>query len=81
MPVDGLLLAVEVISRSSRRNDLIDKTGEYARAGIARYWTVEQDGTQPVTRRTLVEGVYVAAAPVPLEWLLEQDPTALIAER
>ncbi len=79
VPVDDLILAVEVIARSSRRNDLVDKTGEYARAGIPRYWTIEQDGTQPVTMRTLTEGVYIASAPVPLEWLLTQDPSALLS--
>lgn len=77
VPVDGLLLVVEVVSRGSRQNDLVDKAGEYARAGIPRYWTVEQDGTQPVTFRSLHSGEYATAAPRPLEWLLSQTPADL----
>lgn len=72
--VDGLLLAIEVVSPGSRQNDLVDKAREYARAGIARCWTVEQAGTQPVTFRSLHAGQYVATAPRPLEWLLKQAP-------
>jgi len=76
VPVDGLLLAVEVVSRGSRQNDLVDKVGEYARAGIHRYWTVQQGGSQPVTFRTLAEGRYEASGPHPLEWVLTRDPAA-----
>jgi Uma2 family endonuclease len=83
--LDGLLLAVEVISPSSRRNDTFDKVEEYAQAGIERYWTVEQDGTQAVTRYDLHdlggERRYVAQAPRPLSWLLEQDPHDLLTPR
>jgi Uma2 family endonuclease len=74
VPVTDLALVVEVVSPGSRQNDLIDKATEYARAGIARYWTVEQESTQAVTMRVLDDGRYVAAAPIPLGWLLTQDP-------
>lgn len=60
VPVDGLQVVIEVVSRGSRQNDLVDKASEYARAGIERYWTVEQGGTQPVTFRTLATGRYSA---------------------
>lgn len=72
--VDGLAAVVEVISPGSRRNDTVDKISEYASAGIARFWLIEQDASQPVTMHTLANGGYVPAAPVPLEWLLSQDP-------
>ncbi|WP_157488670.1 Uma2 family endonuclease [Pseudofrankia sp. DC12] len=74
VPVDGLQVVIEVISRGPRQNDLVDKVGEYARAGIERYWTVEQGGTQPVTFRTLGTGGYSSAGPRPLDWVLKRQP-------
>jgi Uma2 family endonuclease len=74
VPTDGLQVVVEVVSRGSRQNDLVDKVGEYARAGIERYWTVEQGGTQPVTFRTPGTGGYSAAGPRPLDWVLRRQP-------
>ncbi|MBL7497411.1 Uma2 family endonuclease [Frankia sp. CNm7] len=74
VPVDGLQVVIEVVSRGSRQNDLVDKVGEYARAGIERYWTVEQGGTQPVTFRTLGTGGYSSAGPRPLDWVLKRHP-------
>lgn len=76
VPVDGLLVAIEVVSRGSRQNDLVDKAREYAKAGIPRYWTVEQDDSQPVTFRNLLAGVYDLSAPRPLDWVLTQTPAA-----
>ena len=46
---DGLLLAIEVVSPSSGIEDKVRKRAEYARAGIARYWIIEQDQPQTVT--------------------------------
>jgi Uma2 family endonuclease len=41
----GTHLVVEVVSRSSRVTDKIDKLGEYAEAGVPHYWIVEtRDG-------------------------------------
>jgi Uma2 family endonuclease len=75
VPVDGLQVVVEVVSRGSRQNDLVDKVGEYARAGIERYWIVEQGGTRPVTFRTLATGGgYSSAGPRPLDWVLKRQP-------
>jgi Uma2 family endonuclease len=80
--LDGLILAVEVISPSSRQNDTVDKLAEYQRAGIERYWVIEQDGPQVVTMYRLHhaggERRYVGAAPKPLAWLLDQDPRVLL---
>ncbi|HKD97815.1 MAG TPA: hypothetical protein VKB69_09455 [Micromonosporaceae bacterium] len=64
----------EAVSRGSRRNDTVDKVSEYAQAGIARFWLIEQDGSHPVTMHTLSSGAYTPAAPVPLDWLVSQDP-------
>lgn len=41
-------LVVEIASASSAQFDATDKLASYARAGIASYWRVEQDGTTHV---------------------------------
>ena len=80
VPVDDLLVAIEVVSPGSRQNDLVDKLAEYQAAGIARYWTVEQTGSQPVTMHRLgADRRYATRSPVPLAWLLQQDPKELLA--
>ncbi|MDW5323226.1 Uma2 family endonuclease [Plantactinospora sp. KLBMP9567] len=38
-----VLLAVEIVSPGTRRTDRFSKPAEYAAAGIAGYWRVEQD--------------------------------------
>ncbi|AVT40974.1 Uma2 family endonuclease [Plantactinospora sp. BB1] len=38
-----VLLAVEIVSPGTRRTDRFSKPAEYAAAGIATYWRVEQD--------------------------------------
>jgi Uma2 family endonuclease len=43
MPVRRLLLAVEVVSPSSRRTDRFRKRRFYARAGVPDYWVVDMD--------------------------------------
>ncbi len=42
-PIDTLLV-VEVVSPGSENLDRMIKPGEYARAGITRFWRVERDG-------------------------------------
>lgn len=42
-PFDRLLLAVEVLSPSSGRNDRLRKRDHYARAGIGEYWLADPD--------------------------------------
>jgi Uma2 family endonuclease len=75
---DGLLLVVEVVSPSSRVDDKVRKREEYARAGIPRYWIIEQD--QPQTVQLLVLDDTGSAyrpelpSPQPLRWLFTTDP-------
>jgi Uma2 family endonuclease len=53
-PAD-VLLVVEVVSPGSENLDRIIKPGEYARAGIARFWRVEREGG-PATVHTYALG-------------------------
>jgi Uma2 family endonuclease len=56
----GLELAVEVLSPSTRRRDLVDKRAKYESAGVASYWAVDPD--QPsVQAWDLVDGRYRSA--------------------
>jgi len=50
-------LAVEVLSPATRRTDRLEKTVEYARAGVREYWIVDPDG-QTVEVFILREGAY-----------------------
>lgn len=55
-----LLLAVEVLSPSTRSVDLLLKYGVYAESGVAAYWVV--DPLEPsIQAWTLVDGAYVEA--------------------
>ena len=82
---NGLLLAVEVVSPSSKVEDKVRKRDEYARAGIPRYWIVEQDQPQPVLMLQLDDktGEYVSVlrSPQPLRWLLTTDPADYLGPR
>ncbi|GAB1694545.1 Uma2 family endonuclease [Krasilnikovia sp. M28-CT-15] len=40
---DRVTLAVEIVSPGTRRRDRLEKPAEYAAAGIAHYWRIEQD--------------------------------------
>jgi Uma2 family endonuclease len=68
--------AIEIISRGSEAIDQVIKKDEYAQAGIPRYWLVNRDTAQSVTRWRLVDGGYrpVATAAQPLAWLLSTAP-------
>lgn len=55
------LLAVEVLSPSTRRRDLSVKREAYRRAGCASYWVVDPDGPA-LTAWELREGEYVQVA-------------------
>jgi Uma2 family endonuclease len=75
--IDGLLLAVEVVSKGSEIADRVVKKAEYAKVGIPHYWIVERDAGNTVHRLTLdVEaGEYVASDRAqPLAWLLTTVP-------
>ena len=75
---DGLLLAVEVVSKGSEIVDRVIKKAEYAKAGIDRYWVIERDSVTTVHRHTLdrATGEYEPepAGPQPITWLLTTTP-------
>ena len=75
---DGLLLAVEVVSKGSEIIDRVIKKGEYAKAGIPHYWVIERDSITTVHRHTLdrATGEYEPdpAGPQPITWLLTTVP-------
>jgi len=75
---DGLLLAIEVVSKGSEIVDRVIKKGEYAKAGIPRYWVIESDSITTVHRHTLEPstGEYEPdpAGPQPMTWLLATVP-------
>lgn len=53
-----VLLAVEVVSPTSRASDRIAKPAQYAEAGIQHYWRIEQDPLEMITYE-LSADVYV----------------------
>lgn len=57
-PVPPPLLAVEVLSPSNRRHDLVAKRNLYERAGIPSYWIVDPDEPS-LTVLTLRDGALV----------------------
>ncbi|MEN3305611.1 MAG: hypothetical protein V7603_1813 [Micromonosporaceae bacterium] len=42
VPVEDAVLAIEVVSQHSEFRDMYDKANVYAKAGIVRYWVIEQ---------------------------------------
>ena len=51
-------LVVEVISKSSRRGDSVDKRGKYARAAVPEYWMVDPELQVVVRHSKPVSGSY-----------------------
>jgi Uma2 family endonuclease len=74
LPVDDVLLVVEIISPGSEGVDTVTKRAEYAVAGIPQYWTVDQDPAQTVTLHHLDGDHYAIRATMPLAWLLNTSP-------
>jgi Uma2 family endonuclease len=75
LPITDLLLVVEIVSPGSAATDQVIKLGEYARAGIRRYWLVDRDVAQTVTLHVLgADQTYDVAAKMPLAWLLQTAP-------
>ena len=70
------LLAVEVLSPSSRRRDLGDKLTAYRDAGVPSYWVVDPDDPR-LRAWQLVEGDYAEIADVSgdEEWTAEARRT------
>ena len=75
MPIENLILVVEVVSTGSRRVDETMKRHEYAHAGIPHFWLVDRDSAQTVTLFVLgADGGYATATKMPLAWLLQSTP-------
>jgi Uma2 family endonuclease len=74
-PLDGLLLAIEIVSRGSEAIDQIIKKDEYAKAGIPRYWLVDRDSANTVTMWDHTPNGYVPSlpSPQPLAWVLNSN--------
>lgn len=71
--VEQPVLVVEVLSPSTRSEDLLHKAPEYAAAGIEQYWLVDPDH-RTLEVRTLVEGRWE-----PLVRLDDATPTGDVA--
>ena len=73
--ITHLLLAIEIVSPSSKSMDRDLKVKEYARAGIPRYWVVDRDAANTVTLYQLTESNgYEVTTKLPLAWLLRSAP-------
>ncbi len=69
--LDGLLLAIEVVSPDSEATDRVIKKDEYASAGVPRYWIVDRDVSNTVYAYRLREVDYEAERDSQaLAWLL-----------
>ena len=75
LPVDDVLLVVEIISPGSEGVDTVTKRSEYAAAGIPQYWVVDQAAAQTVTMHRLDGDRYAVQATIPLAWVLNTSPT------
>ena len=86
VPADLVVVAAEIVSRSSRTDDRFRKPGAYAQAGIPCYLRVELDPPHVVAYRLGDDGVYEEAGRAePGEILkltepfpIEIDPAALV---
>lgn len=56
-----ILLVVEILSRSTRTEDLMRKPAEYAAAGIQRYWIIDP-GARIIDAFRLVDGEWSSEA-------------------
>ena len=53
-----MILAVEVLSPSTRRKDAVYKRSKYEDSGVANYWIVDPDAPS-ITALELVDGRFV----------------------
>jgi len=60
-PVSALLLAIEVVSPTTRSADLREKPVEFGMTGVPAYWTVDLSAGIAVTVHRLDDGVHVPA--------------------
>lgn len=73
--VEGLLLAIEVVSPATVATDHVVKKAEYAAAGIPRYWIVDDENVRFLR---LADGAYAPERPArSLAWLLNGPVPAL----
>jgi Uma2 family endonuclease len=63
------VIAVEIVSSSTRQRDRVEKPGEYAAAGVPHYWRVEQNPLH-VFAYDLVDGRYELVADSDTELVL-----------
>jgi Uma2 family endonuclease len=68
------LLAVEVLSPTSRERDLVTKRREYAAAGLGWYWLVDTDVPQILALRNTGGEFVPAGSAVGDEWLPVAEP-------
>lgn len=63
--------ALEVVSRTSERKDLVDLVDAYARAGVREYWTVDARPTPPelMVRVLDAQGKWAHAVAAPEGWI------------
>ncbi|MFD0782429.1 Uma2 family endonuclease [Micromonospora azadirachtae] len=73
LPVDDVLLVVEIVSPGSEGVDTVTKRSEYAAAGIPQYWVIQQDPAQTVTMHHLDGEQYAARATMPLARVLNTN--------
>jgi Uma2 family endonuclease len=74
--VGRLLLAVEVISPSTRRADREDKRTLYAEKGVPEYWIVDTD--ERIVERSRPDDVSVEVVRESLEWRPAPDIAPLV---
>lgn len=63
---EQVVVVVEVVSKSTKRRDRLEKPAEYAAAGIAHFWRIEQDPLH-LFAYDLVDGQYVLVADAGVE--------------
>ncbi|MER7760814.1 Uma2 family endonuclease [Streptomyces sp. NPDC097619] len=86
----SVLLAIEVVSPESVGRDREVKPLKYAKAGIAHYWRVENEGgravvfvfeLEPTTGRYVATGIFRDRLKVPVPFPLDLDLAEITAKR
>jgi Uma2 family endonuclease len=77
--LDGLLLAIEVVSPDSELTDRVIKKAEYAAAGVPRCWIVDRDKGNTVQMYRLAANAYEPERdPQSLVWLVNAPVPDLV---
>jgi Uma2 family endonuclease len=71
-PADQVVVVVEIVSRSTKRRDRIEKPVDYAAAGIPHFWRVEQDPVHVFAYDLGPDGTYKLVADSDTELVLER---------